>query len=118
MPSTQAILSATQTPTCKVAPLTQSAACMVDNATYGTKFSQLDTLLDGGLKQGFILELSGPPGCIKETLAVNVVGSFVGASKQVLFVGKISPSSVILHHYHEPRHAEHDKPRYPRSSVA
>ncbi|KAI0732749.1 P-loop containing nucleoside triphosphate hydrolase protein [Fomitopsis betulina] len=86
MPSTQAIFSATQLQTRRAAPLTQSAAFMVDNAIYSTKFSQLDTLLGGGLKQGFILELSGPPGCIKELLAVNLVSSFIEESKHVIFV--------------------------------
>lgn len=92
MPSTQAIFSATQLQTRRAAPLTQSAAFMVDNAIYSTKFSQLDTLLGGGLKQGFILELSGPPGCIKELLAVNLVSSFIEESKHVIFVGKSYPS--------------------------
>lgn len=72
---------------------------MVDNSIYTTNLPQLDALLDGGLKQGFILEISGPPGCMKETLAINVVSSFVGASKHVLFVGKIDPRRGILHHH-------------------
>ena len=68
--------------------MTQSVALMMgDNAVYSTKFPQLDNILDGGLKQGFILEISGPPGSIKETLAANIVSSFVEASMHVLFVG-------------------------------
>ena len=90
------MILATQAPTRRMAPLTQSAALMVENTVYSTKYRQLDTLLDGGIKQGFILELSGPPGCLKETIAINVVSSFVEASRHVLFVGRISPMMGIL----------------------
>ncbi|KZT71934.1 hypothetical protein DAEQUDRAFT_706170 [Daedalea quercina L-15889] len=83
--SSQAIFSATQMP--RTIPMTQSVALMVGGSTsYSTKVSQLDTLLDGGLKQGFILELSGPPGSIKETLATNIVSSVVESSMHVVFV--------------------------------
>ncbi|KAH9933785.1 P-loop containing nucleoside triphosphate hydrolase protein [Fomitopsis serialis] len=95
--SSQAIFSATQVP--RTAPLTQSAALMVGNhKLYSTQFSQLDALLEGGLKQGFILELSGPPGSMKETVAANIVSSFIDTSQHVLFVdmqNMTSPATLV-----------------------
>ena len=73
----QAIFSASQAP--KRPTLTQSAAAMVDitSEKISTLCSAVDTLLDGGLTRGSILEISGPPGSAKETLAVNVIKSFL-----------------------------------------
>jgi RAD51-like protein 2 len=55
------------------------------------KFSTLcppvDKLLSGGLTRGHILEISGPPGSPKESIAINLVKSFVEADEGVLFVG-------------------------------
>jgi len=83
--SSQAIFSATQAP--KALPLTQSAAFMIGSITqHSTLCEPLDRLLQGGLKQGYILELSGPPGCSKETLAINITKSFVESLQEVLFV--------------------------------
>lgn len=70
-------------------PLTQSAATMAQyNATkYQTRCSPIDNLLDGGLKRGFVLELSGPPGTCKENLTLGVVQEFIDNNQGVLFVG-------------------------------
>ncbi|CCL98230.1 uncharacterized protein FIBRA_00224 [Fibroporia radiculosa] len=67
--------------------MTQSAASIVGVTTkYSTLCGPLNRLLDGGLKQGCILELSGAPGCGKEALAVNISRSYVDSSKGVLFI--------------------------------
>ncbi|KZT01214.1 uncharacterized protein LAESUDRAFT_664388 [Laetiporus sulphureus 93-53] len=90
--SSQAIFSASQGPNSRTVPMTQSAASLAGNSSrlLSTLCGPLDRLLGGGLKQGYILELSGPPGCHKEALAINIVTSYVNAnvhsSQNVLFV--------------------------------
>ncbi|PIL23272.1 hypothetical protein GSI_14582 [Ganoderma sinense ZZ0214-1] len=68
--------------------MTQSAASMIGNSAkrYSTSCAPLDQLLDGGLKSGHVLEISGPPGCGKEQMAAHAIKSFVQAQEQVLFV--------------------------------
>ena len=51
----------------------------------------LDTLLDGGLKRGLVLEISGPPGSCKEALAVNFTKSVLKRKQRILFVGMFLP---------------------------
>ncbi|KAI0077365.1 P-loop containing nucleoside triphosphate hydrolase protein [Panus rudis PR-1116 ss-1] len=85
--ATQSILSATQKrkqPT----QLTQSAASLLSTRpTKYTTFSKpLDSLLGGGLSKGSVLEISGPPGTAKESLAENITRSFLEAGHGVLFV--------------------------------
>ncbi|KAJ3485589.1 hypothetical protein NLI96_g4844 [Meripilus lineatus] len=53
---------------------------------YSTLCKPVDALLEGGLKPGFVLEISGPPGTRKEALAVNLTRTFVEANKGVIFV--------------------------------
>ncbi|GBE83784.1 DNA repair and recombination protein [Sparassis crispa] len=109
--SSQAVFSATQAP--RAVPMTQSAASMVSSAkTYITLCDPLDKLLDGGLKRGHILEISGPPGSAKETLAANIVRSFVSTGDEVLFIdmqNMMSPATLnrILHKSYVP--PEHRK---------
>ncbi|KAF7763915.1 hypothetical protein Agabi119p4_8452 [Agaricus bisporus var. burnettii] len=68
-------------------PLTQSAAVIMKSArTFSTHWEPLDELLEGGLVQGHILELSGPPGSPKENIAIDIVSSFLDAGEEVLFV--------------------------------
>lgn len=68
--------------------MTQSTASMV---TTGIKrFScspPADGLLSGGLPRGHILEVSGPPGTLKESVGLLMAKSFVSESEGVLFVG-------------------------------
>ncbi|TFK46821.1 hypothetical protein OE88DRAFT_1811627 [Heliocybe sulcata] len=67
--------------------MTQSAASMLAQAKR-TPFncSPIDDLLGGGLRQGYIAELSGPPGTPKERLAVDLTKSVLKDGKHVLFV--------------------------------
>ena len=47
----------------------------------------MDKILGGGLPRGHILEISGPPGSFKETLALDFVRTFVEADERIIFVG-------------------------------
>jgi RAD51-like protein 2 len=51
-----------------------------------TQCTGLDVVLDGGLKRGRILEISGPPGSPKEKLLIEIASVFAKA-EGVLFVG-------------------------------
>lgn len=67
---------------------TRSVASMVSVSNkFSTRCPPVDNLLSGGLSKGHILEISGPPGTPKESLAIQIVRSFVEAHEQVLFVG-------------------------------
>lgn len=57
---------------------------------YSTHCPPIDKLLGGGLPRGHILEISGPPGTPKESIATNIVQSFVDLNLEVLFVGTSS----------------------------
>ncbi|KAI0792517.1 P-loop containing nucleoside triphosphate hydrolase protein [Abortiporus biennis] len=84
---TQTILSATQRP--KAAPSsTQSAAALVQDSSvkYSSSCRPLDKLLNGGLKRGCVLEISGPPGTAKESIAINFAASFTKNHQRVVFV--------------------------------
>lgn len=72
-------------------PLTQSAASLqaISVNRFSTRCQPMDNLLGGGLMRGQILELSGPPGTMKEAVAVGVVQSFVQKGEEVLFVGQL-----------------------------
>lgn len=87
--ATQAVFTATQTQN-KALPLTQSAAAMVQSSSmrYSTGYAPVDTLLDGGVKRGSVLELSGPPGTSKESVALGMARAFLDDNKDVLFVGR------------------------------
>lgn len=70
-------------------PLTQSAATLINTLTkFSTRWPALDKLLEGGLVRGHILEIAGPPGTPKDTIAIDVAGSFLDAGEVVLFVGR------------------------------
>ena len=70
-------------------PMTLPASNMVQSEVrVSTKCPPLDSLLDGGLSRGQILELSGPPGCPKERIAVNILKSFVEMEHEAIFIGK------------------------------
>lgn len=69
-------------------PLTQNAAVVMKSTRkFSTRWPPLDKLLEGGLLQGHILELSGPPGSPKETIAIDIAASFLEAGENVIFVG-------------------------------
>jgi RAD51-like protein 2 len=77
--------------------LGRSAAELISiNKRFTSSCVPLDKLLGGGLPSGHVLELSGPPGAAKETLATKFATDAVLSNDQVLFVGKISTQSPIL----------------------
>lgn len=49
----------------------------------------VNKILGGGLPRGHILEISGPPGSFKESLALDFVRTFVEADEGVIFVGEV-----------------------------
>jgi len=67
--------------------LTQSAASLSANThRFSSHCTPIDKLLNGGLTKGHILEVSGPPGTLKEAVGVGFVRSFVERQEDVLFV--------------------------------
>ena len=70
-------------------PVSQSAAVMLQQSPrVKTRCAALDQILDGGLRRGHILEISGPPGSPKEKLVINIISVFAEAEEDILFVGK------------------------------
>ncbi|KAJ3793689.1 hypothetical protein GGU11DRAFT_748681 [Lentinula aff. detonsa] len=75
-----------------ILPSTQTAASLIGSISkqksrrFTTHCPPLDALLDGGLPEGGILELSGPPGSSKERILLNMVRSFVEAGRSILLV--------------------------------
>ncbi|KAE9407900.1 hypothetical protein BT96DRAFT_914266 [Gymnopus androsaceus JB14] len=72
-------------------PSTQSAAALIESRKlrsipFTTRCPPVNGLLNGGLPEGHILELSGPPGSPKELVLLNILRSFVEAGRTVLFV--------------------------------
>ncbi|KIM71578.1 hypothetical protein PILCRDRAFT_82638 [Piloderma croceum F 1598] len=84
----------TSTSTSKL-PLTQSAASLTTTThKFSTHCPPVDKLLNGGLTRGHILEVSGPPGTMKEAIAVGVVRAFVERKEHVLFVRLLVLNSI------------------------
>jgi RAD51-like protein 2 len=78
-------------------PLTQSAAELTarhgaynqePEIRYSTGCPPIDRLLGGGMTPGMVLEVSGPPGSMKEHVAIGSVQSFLKRGTGVLVVGK------------------------------
>ncbi|KAF5371787.1 hypothetical protein D9758_003549 [Tetrapyrgos nigripes] len=94
--ASQSLFSATQDPSrtgasSSASPLTQSLASIVSSRkrsldVIATQCSPVDSLLNGGLRRGHILEISGPPGSPKELIAKGIMNSFIMAGEEVLFV--------------------------------
>lgn len=76
---------------------TVSAANLLkDRKRYSTGSPDIDSLLQGGLARGSILQLSGPPGSGKEQLLSNLIISAVRSGDEVLTYGYATPMSSIL----------------------
>ncbi|KAF5389588.1 hypothetical protein D9757_004081 [Collybiopsis confluens] len=72
-------------------PATQSAAAMIGSSMQKSRVNPtncppVDALLGGGLMEGHILDISGPPGSPKDLILLNLVRSCVETRKKVLFV--------------------------------
>ncbi|KAJ3544748.1 hypothetical protein NM688_g5705 [Phlebia brevispora] len=84
--SSQAVFSATQAS--RGPSFTQPASLLVQKASVKipTLCPPLDSLLEGGLKRGSVLEISGPPGASKEALAVNLVKAILNRKQGTIFI--------------------------------
>jgi RAD51-like protein 2 len=75
--------------TASFTPLGRSAAELISiNKRFLSSCAPLDKLLGDGLPAGHVLELSGPPGTAKESLAIKFVSGAVSSNDQILFVGE------------------------------
>ncbi|KAF8840557.1 hypothetical protein BDN67DRAFT_903341 [Paxillus ammoniavirescens] len=79
-----ALITATQAP--KGIPLSQSVASLSRTNIIKCNYAAVNKILGGGLPRGHILEISGPPGSFKESLASDFVRIFVEADEEVIFV--------------------------------
>ena len=78
-------------------PLTQSAAMIANSMRkFSTRWPPLDKLLKGGITHGHILEISGPPGCPKESIAIDIAVSVLQAGERVIFVGTLEHEHLWL----------------------
>lgn len=81
----QSIITASQRP--PGPPLSQSLASLISRSQiFACSYAAVNTALGGGLPRGRILEISGPPGSFKETLALDYTRIFVEANEEVIFV--------------------------------
>ncbi|KAI4525065.1 hypothetical protein K525DRAFT_291079 [Schizophyllum commune Loenen D] len=84
----QLVMSASQT----IAPPTAASQSLASLSKAGvaqprtTTCKELDNLLDGGLRQGRVYELSGPPGVPKDALALKTAASYARTGEGTLFV--------------------------------
>lgn len=88
-------------------PSTQSVSALLNNLhaskkapyVYNSGIQRLDSILDGGLKRGQCLEISGPPGSGRNSIALDFVRKFIKSNEDgdVLVVGEsIAASSESL----------------------
>lgn len=81
----QSIITASQRPPGQ--PLSQSLASLISRSQiFACSYAAVNTALGGGLPRGRILEISGPPGSFKETLALDYARIFVEANEEVIFI--------------------------------
>ncbi|KAG1761087.1 hypothetical protein EDD22DRAFT_898025 [Suillus occidentalis] len=82
---TQSIITVSQRP--PGPPLSQSLASLISRShIVACSYAAVNTALGGGLPRGHILEISGPPGSFKETLALDYARIFVQANEEVIFI--------------------------------
>lgn len=81
----QSIITVSQRP--PGPPLSQSLASLISRSRiFACSYTAVNTALGGGLPRGHILEISGPPGSFKETLALDYARIFVEANEEVIFI--------------------------------
>ncbi|KAG1898511.1 uncharacterized protein F5891DRAFT_1043794 [Suillus fuscotomentosus] len=81
----QSIITASQRPPGPT--LSQSLASLISRSqSLACSYAAVNTALGGGLPRGHILEISGPPGSFKETLALDYARIFVEANEEVIFI--------------------------------
>lgn len=81
----RSIITASQRP--PGPPFSQSLASLISRSQiFMCSYAAVNTALGGGLPRGHILEISGPPGSFKETLALDYARIFVEANEEVIFI--------------------------------
>lgn len=81
----QSIITVSQRP--RGPPLSHSLASLISRShIFACSYAAVNTALGGGLPRGHILEISGPPGSFKETLALDYARIFVEANEEVIFI--------------------------------
>lgn len=81
----QSIITASQRPPGPA--LSQSLASLISRSqSLACSYAAVNTALGGGLPRGHILEISGPPGSFKETLALDYARIFVEENEEVIFI--------------------------------
>ena len=108
IPDSQALISASQAP--RGLPLSQSVASLSRANFVECSYLAVNKILGCGLPRGHVLEISGPPGSFKESLALDFVRKFVEFDEDVIFVGDEFlilplPGAKSSH----ARHARHDE---------
>lgn len=69
-------------------PATQSAAALLDSTNDVFHCCPpIDSLLDGGLRRGHVLELLGPPGTPKTAIVLEMIRDFIENRQDVLIIG-------------------------------
>jgi predicted ATP-dependent serine protease len=68
-------------------PSQAASALLTKRAAFGCGVPSLDGLMNGGLKKGEVLEISGPPGSGKTQLALQFVKQAISAGDEVLVMG-------------------------------
>jgi RAD51-like protein 2 len=70
--------------------MSQSIASLISRSqNFVCIYAAVNAVLAGGLRRGCILEISGPPGSFKETLALDYMRLFIEANEEVIFVGNV-----------------------------
>ncbi|KAG2059744.1 hypothetical protein BDR06DRAFT_949126 [Suillus hirtellus] len=81
----QSIITASQRPPGPT--LSQSLASLISRSqSLACSYAAVNAALGGGLPRGHILEISGPPGSFKETLALDYARIFVEANEEVIII--------------------------------
>jgi predicted ATP-dependent serine protease len=75
-------------------PVSQSASSLLASTLiHKCGIPSVDQLVNGGLRKTQCLEIAGPPGSGKETLALEFIRSALGEGVEVLVLGKQSISA-------------------------
>ena len=77
-------------------PSQAASTLLANRAAFGCGVPPLDSLINGGLKKGELLEVSGPPGSGKTQLALEFVKEAVSAGDEVLVMGMLHVDYVVL----------------------
>ena len=79
--------ASSSTAVARLLPSQAASTLLANRAAFGCGVPSLDSLINGGLKKGEVLEISGPPGSGKAQLALEFVKQAVSAGDEVLVMG-------------------------------